>query len=139
MLHCLPTERVLENAAASVSDAMYDATDAATALVEDAAATASGVVRDTADAAEATVTAAAQTASGIVLDAADTTAAVVGDAEAAFRSAAEGLSAAATPGGPIDWSVGVGGTPDPRFKGMKVLVVGATGGVGRWVQGADSA
>lgn len=86
---------------------------------------------DAADAAEATIGAAAQTATNVIEDAADVTSAFVDDADAAVRSAADSLRAAATPGGPIDWSVGVGATPDPRFKGMKVLVVGATGGVGR--------
>jgi hypothetical protein len=99
--------------------------------MRDAADAATGAVDDAAQAAEATITAAATTASSIVSDAADTTAAFVNDADAAFRAAADSMVAAATPGGPIDWSVGVGATPDPRFKGMKVLVVGATGGVGR--------
>lgn len=99
--------------------------------LQDAAAAATGAVDDAAQAAGATINAAAQTASNLASDAADTAAAFVNDADAAFRAAADSAVAAATPGGPIDWSVGVGATPDPRFKGMKVLVVGATGGVGR--------
>jgi hypothetical protein len=112
-------------------DAVSGATDTTEMRMRDAANAATGAVDDAAQAAEATITAAATTASNIVSDAADTTAAFVSDADAALRAAADSMVAAATPGGPIDWSVGVGATPDPRFKGMKVLVVGATGGVGR--------
>jgi hypothetical protein len=89
-------------------------------------------VADAADAAEATITTVAQTATGLVSDAADTAAALVDDADAVLKSGVDSVRAATTPGGPIDWSVGVGGTRDPRFKKMKVLVVGSTGGVGRW-------
>lgn len=95
------TEAAIENAAASASDALQDASDAATALVQDAANVTSGLVSDAADAAEATVTAAAQTASNIVSDAADATTAFVDDAEAAWRSAADSVRAAATPGGRV--------------------------------------
>jgi hypothetical protein len=47
------------------------------------------------------------------------------------KSGEDSVRAATAPGAMIDWSVGVGGSPDPRFKKMKVLVVGSTGGVGR--------
>lgn len=96
-----------------------------------AAAAATGAVSDASDAAQATITTAAQTATGVVSDAADTAAALVDDADAVLKSGVDSVRAATTPGGPIDWSVGVGGSPDPRFKKMKVLVVGSTGGVGR--------
>lgn len=130
-LGCRCAVRAVDNASASMIDAVSDVTDATQMRMQDAANTATGAVDDAAQAAEATITSAAATASNIVSDAADTTAAFVNDADVAFRAAADSMVAAATPGGPIDWSVGVGATPDARFKGMKVLVVGATGGVGR--------
>lgn len=119
--------------AAAAGEQIGRAADAAEGVITDAAVSASTVVEDAADSATALVDAAATAASNVAADAADVTSALARDASTAVRGFEDSVAAATSPsGGAIDWSLPAGGVmPDPRFKGLKVLVVGATGGVGR--------
>jgi hypothetical protein len=123
-------EPLIDVEAATVSSSSSRGTSSSSSRspLDDMAQAAAGVVEDASDVASATVNAAAEAASEVVSDASDVASALVGDAAAAASAAAAGGEA----GGPaIDWQSSSGSAPDNRFIGMKVLVVGATGGVGR--------
>uniref|UniRef100_A0A383VB59 NAD(P)-binding domain-containing protein n=1 Tax=Tetradesmus obliquus TaxID=3088 RepID=A0A383VB59_TETOB len=126
-------EPVIDVEAATVSSSSSSSSSSSRSPLDDIAQAAAGAVEDASDAATATVNAAADAASAVVSDASDVASALVNDAAAAASAATAAVAAAAgeAGGAPIDWQSSSGAAPDSRFAGMKVLVVGATGGVGR--------
>lgn len=125
------TEDISDNTTAGINQAA----NAATAAVNDASDAATSFIDDTAQAATDAVSDAYDTASTLAADTAQAANTAVSDAADAVSSAARDAAAAAdqllgeTPG--VDFS-NAGSEFDSRFEGMKVLVTGATGALGRW-------